>query len=62
MIAAALAKQAGEQYIGLQGDVFDTQKDMALGLLGALLAMLVTTLASRNKQAPRFSRGNRGTA
>jgi putative membrane protein len=62
MIAAALAKQAGEQYIGLQGDVFDTQKDMALGLLGALLATLVTTLASRNKQAPRFSRGNRGTA
>lgn len=34
----------GVAYVGAQGDVWDGQKDMALALSGAVLAMLVTRL------------------
>jgi putative membrane protein len=51
MIAAALMKQAGQQYLGLQGDVFDTQKDMALGLLGGLTVTIGLAASARRKHA-----------
>lgn len=36
-LAAAIAGPGGEaEFVGLQGDVFDTQKDMLLGLIGGL--------------------------
>ncbi|WP_248924318.1 DUF2238 domain-containing protein [Paenibacillus hamazuiensis] len=41
MAVAYAAGEAGQEYIGLQGDVFDTQKDMGLGLAGAMITMLV---------------------
>lgn len=34
----------GAAYLGMQGDVWDAQRDMALASLGALVAMLVTAL------------------
>ncbi|SCW78658.1 putative membrane protein [Paenibacillus tianmuensis] len=39
MGAASVAGQAGADYLGLQGDVFDTQKDMLMGLVGAIISM-----------------------
>ena len=36
--------QQGMDYLGMQGDIWDAQKDVALALLGALVAMLVTFL------------------
>lgn len=41
MVAASLAGQGqnSEQFIGMQGDLFDTQKDMMLGFIGAVLSM-----------------------
>ncbi|TMV50242.1 DUF2238 domain-containing protein [Paenibacillus mesophilus] len=41
MAAASLAGQGqnSEQFIGMQGDLFDTQKDMMLGFIGAVLSM-----------------------
>ncbi|TNJ68394.1 DUF2238 domain-containing protein [Paenibacillus hemerocallicola] len=41
MAAAGLAGQGqnNEQFIGMQGDLFDTQKDMLLGFAGGLLSM-----------------------
>jgi putative membrane protein len=39
MLVALVAGQAGADYIGLQGDIFDTQKDMGLGLLGGIVSM-----------------------
>ncbi len=39
MGAAFVAGQKGLEYVGLQGDVFDTQKDMGLGLAGAVISM-----------------------
>lgn len=41
MGAAYVAGQVGEEYVGLQGDVYDSQKDMGLGLAGALIAMVL---------------------
>jgi putative membrane protein len=41
MAAAGLAGQGqyNEQFIGMQGDLFDTQKDMLLGFSGGVLSM-----------------------
>ncbi len=39
-IVSALTGSAGDAFLGTQGDVFDTQKDMALALVGAVTALL----------------------
>lgn len=39
-IVAALTGTAAEAFLGTQGDVWDTQKDMAFCLIGAMLALL----------------------
>lgn len=36
----------GMAYLGMQGDIWDAQKDMALASLGALIAMLITALVN----------------
>jgi len=41
---SALTGSAGDAFLGTQGDVFDTQKDMAMALLGSIAAIL--TLSS----------------
>jgi len=40
----------GQAYLGTQGDVWDSHKDMALASLGALIAMLVTFAINRSLQ------------
>ena len=37
---AATSGEAAESFLGTQGDVWDTQKDMALALVGAMIAQL----------------------
>ena len=37
---SALTGSAGDAFLGTQGDVFDTQKDMAMALVGAVTALL----------------------
>jgi putative membrane protein len=57
----------GVAYVGAQGDVWDGQKDMALALSGAVLAMLATRLWRTGNRAepylesasPRASRATR---
>ena len=39
-IAAALSETAAQDFVGMQGDEWDAQKDMGLALLGAVLAQL----------------------
>ncbi|MZQ83770.1 DUF2238 domain-containing protein [Paenibacillus sp. 5J-6] len=41
MGAAYVAGQAGEEYVGKQGDIYDAEKDMGLGFAGALIAMVL---------------------
>ncbi len=49
---------AGDAFLGTQGDVWDTQKDMALALVGAIAAQL--TLAGwHDRQLQRFGRDSR---
>jgi putative membrane protein len=50
-LAAAISKEAAESFLGTQGDHWDTQKDMALGLLGAVVAQV--TLAKRQDREMR---------
>ena len=38
---SALTGSAGDAFLGTQGDVFDTQKDMAMALAGAIVALIV---------------------
>lgn len=38
---SALTGSAGDAFLGTQGDVFDTQKDMAMALVGAITSMLL---------------------
>lgn len=46
-IAAAVAGKGGEaKFVGMQGDIFDTQKDMGLGLIGAVATMTMLALAA----------------
>ncbi len=42
--AAIVGGDLGQAYLGTQGDVWDSQKDMALASLGAFIAMCVTAL------------------
>ena len=40
-LTAVLSGEAAEDFLGTQGDVWDTQTDMATALVGAVLALLV---------------------
>ncbi len=40
-VAKNVAPEAGLSFLGSQGDIWDAQKDMALAILGAVLAALV---------------------
>lgn len=39
MGAAIVVEKYGEEYVGMQGDVFDSHKDMGLGLAGAIISL-----------------------
>ena len=51
---------AADAFLGTQGDVWDTQKDMALALVGAILAQ--TLLARRHDRALAAAEGRRQPA
>jgi putative membrane protein len=41
-VAQIVSPKLGAAYLGIQGDVWDAQKDMTLGLAGAILSMVLT--------------------
>ncbi len=45
--AAVFGGELGQAYLGTQGDIWDAQKDMALALLGSVVAIVVLGLAGR---------------
>src|SRR4051794_33226812 len=45
--AAVLSPDAGDAFLGLQGDPWDTHKDMFMAFAGALIAMAVTAAVSK---------------
>ena len=56
--ASVLTPERGEEFVGMQGDIWDSQKDMFMAGLGAVTAMLVIALirmlrSRRQALAPR---------
>jgi putative membrane protein len=45
--ATLLTPDAGEAFLGLQGDPWDTHKDMFMAYLGAIVAILITSALSK---------------
>jgi putative membrane protein len=50
--AAVLSPDAGEAFLALQGDEWDTHKDMLMELTGAMTAMIVTGIRGRRHAGP----------
>ena len=44
LIASMVAPEAGDAWLGTQGDIWDAQKDMALAAAGALISMVITAV------------------
>ena len=38
-VASIVSPDAGEAFVGMQGDIWDSQKDMAMGMLGGMISM-----------------------
>ena len=38
-VASIVSPDAGEAFVGMQGDMWDSQKDMAMGMLGGVISM-----------------------
>lgn len=51
--ATVFGGDLGQAYLGTQGDVWDSQKDSGLALLGGALALLATRSLSRRRPARR---------
>jgi putative membrane protein len=56
--ASVLTPERGEEFVGMQGDMWDSQKDMLMAGLGAVAAMIViaavrTMLSRRNEVVPQ---------
>ncbi|HET9292911.1 MAG TPA: DUF2238 domain-containing protein, partial [Gemmatimonadales bacterium] len=49
LVAAMVAPQAGDAYLGTQGDIWDAQKDMLAAGIGALLCMSITVIVRRQR-------------
>lgn len=48
-VAAFVSPEHGEAFVGMQGDMWDAQKDIAFGLVGAAIAMSITYLIDRSR-------------
>lgn len=47
--AMIVSPELGAAYLGTQGDEWDAQKDSALAMMGAVVAMLLTWVANRSR-------------
>ena len=54
IVASIVSPEAGEAFVGLQGDMWDAQKDIALGAIGAAITMAVLYIhrKARNEENP----------
>ena len=50
-MASILSPQRGEEFVGMQGDIWDAQQDMFLATLGAMIAMSATALVRLRQPA-----------
>ena len=47
VVARIVRPDLGAAYLGTQGDIWDAQKDMAAGFVGAMLTAIVLIFASK---------------
>jgi putative membrane protein len=52
MMANILTPERGEEFVGMQGDIWDSQNDMFMATLGAISAMLIVAVV-RHRRAAR---------
>lgn len=52
IVAVIVSPEAGDAYLGTQGDIWDAQKDMALAALGAILCMVATGVVRTLRKKP----------
>ncbi len=52
VVAVMVSPEAGDAYLGTQGDIWDAQKDMGLAALGALLCMGMTAVIRTIRKQP----------
>jgi len=50
VVAVVASPDAGEAFLGLQGDPWDTHKDMFMGFAGSVVSMGVTAVAIRVRE------------
>ena len=55
VVASVASPEAGDAYLGSQGDPWDSQKDMFMGWSGAVVSMTAVTLFRRKFAFPRRS-------
>ena len=56
LLATVLTPERGEEFVGMQGDMWDSQKDMALAGLGAALQMsIIFVIRLRRARAARVA-------
>ena len=51
-MATILSPQRGEEFVGMQGDIWDAQQDMFVAGLGAVIAMAILASVRLRKPAP----------
>jgi len=52
LVAIVFTPDWADQFLGLQGDIFDAQKDMALATAGAVLSISILAFTSRWRTTP----------
>ena len=50
-MANILTPERGEEFVGMQGDMWDSQEDMFMAGFGALIAVLIIAVAARRRRA-----------
>jgi putative membrane protein len=55
-MAMILSPQRGEEFVGMQGDMWDSQEDMLMAGLGSLVAMIAIALVRRSIERRRAAR------
>ena len=53
IVAEIVTPEQGEAFVGMQGDMWDAQKDIGLGGIGAALTMTALYLKATKAQSPR---------
>ncbi len=51
MMANILTPERGEEFVGMQGDIWDSQKDMLMATLGAITIMLIVAAIRARRAA-----------